>query len=147
MTRSQRKTLPSMRLHGLLALVCLALGAGACSSFSYFDLDLKFGTGFDFVKISTIDSCQLLVTGAANDDIVLPAAQCRASTSGEFGTVEYSTLADSGNITFTLTASAFPSNNPNCKLGDGSTTVEAGKAVRKTATVTAVAMSQPGPCQ
>ena len=42
------------RIVGLLAFAFLALGAGACNSYSYYDLDLKWGTGFDFSKISTI---------------------------------------------------------------------------------------------
>ena len=130
---TQRSKRPSVRLFGLLTLVLLSFGAGACNSYSYYDLDLKFGTGFDFGKISSIYSCHLIVSGAANDDITLDPAQCRVSTSGDFGMVEYSTFADSGNITFTFTASA----STTCKLGDGSTTLPAGMAVRRTGTVTA----------
>jgi hypothetical protein len=138
----------------LFALVLLALGAGACSSYSYYDLDLKWGTGFDFTKISTIVDCHLLVSGAANDDITLQSAAltqqtkvCSTATAGDLGTVEYSTFADSGNITFTLTAFAFPAANPNCKLGEGSITLAAAKGVRMTGTVTATASPAPAmPC-
>jgi len=123
-----QKNRPAVRLFPLLALLLLALGAGACSSYSYYDLDLKFGMGFDFNKISTIDSCHLVVSGAVTDSITLDPGMCRISTNGEFGKVEYSTFADSGNITFFSTT---------CKLGEGSTTLPAGTAVRRTGTVTA----------
>jgi hypothetical protein len=128
----------SARLFGLLALGLLALGAAACNSYSYYDLDLKWGTGFDFTKISTIQDCHLLVSGAANDDITLEPKKCSTATTGDMGMVEYSTFADSGSITFTLTASTKPS-DPNCKLGEGSTTLATGKAVRIPGTVTATA--------
>jgi len=129
------------------ALGLLALAAGACSSYSYYDLDLKWGTGFDFTKISTINACHLVVSGAANDDITLDPKKCATATTGDMGKVEYSTFADSGNITFTLNAFAFPPSNPNCKLGEGSTTLAAAKAVRMTGTVTATASPPPAtPC-
>ena len=134
-------------LFALPALLLLSLGAGSCSSYSYFDLDLKWGTGFDVTKIGSIVSCHLLVSGAANDDITLEPGKCKTATTGDMGMVEYSTFADAGNITFTLNAFQYPESNPNCKLGEGSTTLEAGKAVRKMGTVTATAMAQSGPCQ
>jgi hypothetical protein len=140
MKRAPTKLLP------LFTLLLLAFGAGACSSYSYYDLDLKWGTGFDFSKISTILDCHLLVSGAAQDDITLDFKKCSTATTGDIGTVEYSTFADSGNITFTLTASQKAS-NPNCKLGEGSTTLAAGKGVRVPGVVTATASPPPAtPC-
>jgi hypothetical protein len=136
----------SARLFGLLALGVLALAAGACNSYSYYDLDLKWGTGFDFTKISTIQDCHLLVSGAAKDDIILNSLQCSTATTGDMGMVEYSTFADSGSITVTLTASTKAS-DPNCKMGEGSTTLATGKAVRIPGTVTATASPPPAtPC-
>jgi hypothetical protein len=140
MKRSSMKRLP------LLVMALLSLSAAACSSYSYYDLDLKWGTGFDVVKIGSIQFCHLLVSGAATDDVQLNPANCKTATSGDMGMVEYSTFADSGSITFTLNAYTYPDGNPNCKLGEGSTTLEAGKAVRKTGTVTATAMMAPGTC-
>ncbi len=135
------------RLFLVPAVLWLGLSAGACSSYSYYDLDLKFGSGFDVVKIGSIYSCHLVVTGASSDDVVLDPAHCKTATTGELGTVEYSTFADSGNITFTLKAFQYPEANPNCELGEGSTTLAAGNAVRKTGTVTAMATTPAGPCQ
>ncbi len=137
----------TLRTLALLALVLLAFGAGACSSYSYYDLDLKWGTGFDPVKIGSIVSCHLVVSGSASDDVTLDPAACKTATTGELGKIEYSTFADSGNITFTLNAFQYPESNPNCKLGEGSTTLQAGKAVRVPGTVTAVATTPPTPCQ
>lgn len=137
----------SSKVFPLFALLLLAFGGAACSSYSYYDLDLKWGTGFDVTKIGSIVSCHLVVTGAASDDISLTRAACLGSPSGDIGKVEYSTFADSGSITFTLQGFQYPESNPNCKLGEGSTTLEAAKAVRITGTVTATAMTQPGPCQ
>ncbi len=42
----------SMKLLPLFSLVLLACGAGACSSYSYYDLDSKFGSGFDIPTIN-----------------------------------------------------------------------------------------------
>jgi hypothetical protein len=139
------KTSP-MRVLPLFALLLLAFGAGACSSYSYYDLDLTFGNGFNFNNISTIADCHLLVSGAATDSIQLDPGQCRISTAGEYGKVEYSTFADSGSITFTLNAFQKPANNPNCELGEGSITLEAGTAVRRSGTVTAVTTTPASPC-
>jgi hypothetical protein len=143
---TNRTNRPSAPLFSLLALVLLAVGAAACSSYSYYDLDLKWGTGFDPMKIGSIHDCHLLVTGAATDDIPLDPVRCTMSGT-DLGEIEYSTFADSGSITFTLNAYQYPYGQPNCKLGEGSTTLEAGKGVRMTGTVTAVATTPPGPCQ
>jgi hypothetical protein len=136
----------SMKLLPLFALVLLACGAGACSSYSYYDLDLKFGTGFDIPTINSINTCHLIVSGAANDDIVLEPGRCSTETTGEYGKVEYSTFADSGSITFTLNAFLFPESNANCKLGEGSLTLSAGPAVRMSGTVMATKTTPAGPC-
>jgi hypothetical protein len=137
----------SNKLFPLFALLLLAFGGAACSSYSYYDLDLKWGTGFDVTKIGAIYACNLVVSGAANDNVALDAGKCKTATTGELGKVEYSTFADSGMITFTLQAFQYPPSNPSCKLGEGSLTLDAGQAVRKTGIVTATAMAQTGTCQ
>ena len=137
----------SSKVFPLLALLLLAFGGAACSSYSYYDLDLKWGSGFDPVKIGAIVSCHLVVSGAASDNVTLDAGKCKTATAGDMGTIEYSTFADSGMITFTLNAFQYPESNPNCKLGEGSTTLNAAKAVRLPGTVIATAMAQAGACQ
>lgn len=137
----------SLKVFPLFALLLLAFGGAACSSYSYYDLDLKWGTGFDVTKIGQIVSCHLVVSGAANDNITLEPGRCKTATAGDIGKIEYSTFADSGMITFTLNAFQYPESNPNCKLGEGSTTLEAAKAVRVPGTVIANAMAQSGTCQ
>lgn len=129
----------------LLALVLLACGAGACNSYSYYDLTLKLGTGFDVVKTGSIQHCRLDVSGAVSDSVELNEAACKTAITGDIGTIEYSTFADSGNITFTLRLYQDPESNPLCLLGEGAQTIDAAKAVRKVATITATAPAPENP--
>jgi len=139
------KRLNSSSLSSLLALVLLACSAGACSSYSYYDLDLKLGTGFDVVRIGLIEHCVLDVSGAASDRIEIEPGICKTAVTGEIGTIEYSTFADSGNIIFSLKLYQDPESNPLCLLGEGSTTIEAAKAVRRPGTITATAPAPENP--
>lgn len=137
----------SSRLSSLFALVLLACGAGACNSYSYYDLDLKLdtGKGFNVVTIGLIEHCVLDVSGAASDRIEIDPGICKTATTGEIGTIEYSTFADSGNIVFSLKLYQDPESNPMCLLGEGSTTLEAAKAIRKPGTIIATAPAPENP--
>jgi hypothetical protein len=139
----------STRLFPLFALLLLAAGAGACSSYSYYDLTLKLGTGFDPVTVGSIVSCHVIVTGAASDDIVLDPGKCKTSTTGQIGQIEYSTFADSGSITFTFKAFQYPESNPACEVGEGATTLQAASGSRMTGMITATAPvpGKTGTCQ
>lgn len=134
----------STRLFPLFALTLLALGAGACSSYSYYDLDIKFGTGLDVVTIGSIQHCQVTVSGAANDVFEIDPNNCKLAKTGEVGMVEYSTFADSGNLTFTLHLFQAQENTA-CLIGEGAVTLPAGTAVRRTGTLTATAPAPENP--
>jgi hypothetical protein len=133
------------RVFPLLALVLLACGAGACNSYSYYDLTLKLNTNFNITKTGSIEHCRLDISGAASDSVELDDTVCRTAFTGDLGTVEYSTFADSGSITFTLRLFQDPESNALCLLGEGATTLEAAKAVRRTGTITATAPAPENP--
>ena len=109
----------AVKLFPLLGVVLLALSTQACSSYSYYDLDLKLGSGFDVVKIGSIQFCHMFVTGSVSDDFEVRPEVCKLATTGEIGQVEYSTFADSGSLTFTFKLFQNPQSNPACELGEG----------------------------
>jgi hypothetical protein len=123
---------------GLLILLPFAFAAQGCGNFSYFDVDMKLGTDFNVVAIGRIFSCHVFVTGAASDDFTLPYNKCHAINTGtrDVGTFQYSTLADSGNVTFTLRLFE-RMESAGCELGNGAVTlaVDSGKTVAGTLTV------------
>ena len=104
----------------------LTLAAQACSNYSYVDLDIKLGSGFNTVTINQIEVCHMFVTGAATDDFSARTRGCArppARPRVDMGMFEYSTFADSGNLTFTLKLFEYPESNAACEIGVGSTTV------------------------
>jgi hypothetical protein len=139
MKRAPRFPRLSPRLLALLALLPLALAAQACSNYSYIDLDIKLGSGFNTVTINQIEVCHMFVTGAATDDFQLDAGLCKTTSpaTGDMGMFEYSTFADSGSLTFTLKLFEYPESNAACQIGVGSTTVTIpGSGTRTTGTLT-----------
>jgi hypothetical protein len=136
-TVTRRTSALRSRLLPLLALLPLALAAQACSSYSYYDLDLKMGTGFSIATAGSVQFCHMFVTGAATDDFEVPPAACKTAGMRGFdiGTIEYSTFADAGNVTFTLKLFQYPESNPACELGEASTTLPAGKGTRTPGTI------------
>jgi hypothetical protein len=130
----------------LLALLplTLALSLQACGNYTYIDLDLKVGTGFSTVNNARIKTCHMYVTGASNEDFNIVAANSTDgtcppvnATTSSFGKIDYSTLADSGNVTFTLKLFEGLGQQAGCLLGQGATTVavDPGKTVIGTVTV------------
>jgi hypothetical protein len=121
-----------------LSLLPLAVATQGCSTYSYFDLDLKLGTGFDIVNTGRINSCHMFVTGAATDDFTLSYNTCHTIDTGarEIGKIQYSTFADSGNVTFTLLLFE-RMESAACELGSGAVTlpVDSGKTTIGTLTV------------
>jgi hypothetical protein len=117
------------RLALWFALFPLALLTQACSTYSYFDVDLKLGDGFtNVVQVSRITNCYLNVSGADNANFQLADTACHPdsntlSVSRDLGKVRYSTFADSGDVTFKLTLFERDPSRPECELGHGSTTL------------------------
>jgi hypothetical protein len=135
-----RKQRSGRRLRRLLWLGLLPLAAmsPACNTYSYFDLDMKVGSGFDTVMIGRILSCHVFVGGATTDDFTLDYAKCHTINAGtqDIGKIQYSTFADSGsNVIFTLRLFEKVESDA-CELGHGSTTltVDSGKTVAGTVT-------------
>ncbi len=63
----------------------------------------------------------MFVTGAATDDFPLDAGLCKTTSPAtlDMGMFEYSTFADSGNLTFTLKLFEYPESNAACQIGAG----------------------------
>lgn len=130
----------------VLSLLPLALASQGCSTYSYFDVDMKLGTDFNTVAIGRIFSCHVFVTGAASDNFTLPYNKCHAidPATRDIGKVQYSTFADSGDVVFTLRLFEKMESTP-CELGSGSTTlaVQSAKTVAGTLTVPTLEMGCP----
>jgi hypothetical protein len=122
------------RMAALGVLALAAAGAGGCSEFHYYDIDVTFdistGQFMGTNEISTIQRCVLNVSGADSGQIVMGLEQnCPPMTAAGAGThlgvVEFSTFKDSGSLTFTFDAYDDQTITPNCKTGSGTKTVQA----------------------
>jgi hypothetical protein len=71
------------RLAVWAAVLPLALSAQACSTYSYFDVDLQVDTaqGFNSVAIGLVSNCHVFVTGAATDSFNLGFQDCHTIAS------------------------------------------------------------------
>jgi predicted small secreted protein len=104
-----------------------------CNTYSYFDIDLKLGAGFNTVTKGQIHDCHVFVTGAASDDFHVDAAKCQNVDPATLlmDKIEYSTFADAGNITFTLKLFKGLGEMTACEMGEAGTTlaVQSGKTI------------------
>ena len=125
----------------LLPLAGVVLLAQGCSNYSYFDVDLKLGDGFNtVVQTGNITKCHVFVRGAATDDFLIDDSIClnsnKLASTKELGKVRYSTLADSGDVTFTLRLFHLMETDA-CELGHAATTltINSGNTVAGTISV------------
>jgi hypothetical protein len=86
---------------------------------------------FDVTSADQTSHCQVTVSGASSGKFPLRPGLCPnrrfdGSDPLDAGTFEYSTFAESGTITFTVTAFAGVGQDPACKVGEGSTAVSVG---------------------
>ena len=113
----------------LLALVLALVGTGAagCKDLRYYDVDVTFDTATfgSSGEVSTIQTCHVFVTGAENADFYIRnAGECLGNTTGShLGTFEYSSLAEEGNLTFTMKVYNGLVEDTPCLFGEGSVTV------------------------
>jgi hypothetical protein len=130
-------------LGGLFGLVLAA--TGGCSTYHYYDIDVKFDTAAgQFAgtnEISTIQRCVMVVSGADSGSITMGLAQnCPPMTAAGIGTdmgvVEFSSFADSGNLTFTFNAYDDMTTADSCKTGVGTKTIAASSASTVMDTIT-----------
>ena len=124
------------RLARLLPLLALVAAAG-CNEYHYYDINVKFNLspssgGFEPAgnEVGTLQVCIMTVTGADSDSIRMgPFANgLPVPSNGQLGIVEFSTFADSGNLTFTMSCYDDSTTVPECKAGEGSKTVAASTA-------------------
>jgi hypothetical protein len=113
--------------------IALLGGVAGCSSYHYFDIDVKLDTTLGSNGTSSrIQLCNLTIKnekGGIEDDFPLTrknASDVLCPVSGStIGTFEYSTFKDSGSLTFTVAAyNMLNSVDETCKMGEGSVTVE-----------------------
>ena len=115
------------RLLGLTMMLVLgALGAGGCKDLTYFDVDVKFDQATFLGQVGSVQVCHMYVTGAETHDYVINdnTRSCPPPNQNlEMGIFEYSSLADSGSLTFTMKVYNKFTETDNCLFGQGSTTV------------------------
>ena len=119
----------------LAALLATVTTAG-CAEYHYYDIAVSFNTAppMNFANlndISMVQTCTVEVTGADAASFTFgreqncPPMSSPTSTSSQMGTFEYSSTADSGQLTFTFRA-YFGFAVPECLVGEGSKTVTVG---------------------
>jgi hypothetical protein len=119
----------------LAALLAAATTAG-CAEYKYYDISVRFNTAppMNFngsSDVSTVQTCVVTVTGADSGEYTFGQNQnCPPMSAGgspltDMGTFEYSSTADSGQLTFTFRAYVGPAIQA-CQVGEGSTSVSVG---------------------
>jgi hypothetical protein len=138
-----------------LALGIALLGSTSCSSYHYVVIDVKLDTTLAANGTSsTIQLCYVFVKnekGGIEDEFPLAppgSIDARCPVAGStVGTFEYSTLKDSGSLTFTVAVyDTLSSSSDNCKMGEGSATVPI-KETSNAATLTVMAIGTGAGCQ
>jgi hypothetical protein len=126
-----------MRSWRRLAMVALPvlLGLSGCNTYKYFDVHVTFDatTGnFDTNQAGTVSNCRVTVSGADSFVFELAPGSCPNRTGGNLldaGIFEFSTFADSGNLKFDVDAFQANKENPDCQIGNGSTTIPVSSAM------------------
>jgi len=122
-----------------VAVVPLLLaGAAGCSTYSYFDIDVRLDTSMwgSTAAANEIASCHMFVSGATSDDFDVNGDNpvCPPTPpSTDVGTIKYSTFAESGSVTFTL--KAYKGAGQSCESGEGKTTLNVSMAHTVTGTL------------
>jgi hypothetical protein len=129
-----------------LVLVAVVLGASltaGCKSYHYYDIDVKFMSGFTLENAGMIQICTLNVSGADHGAFAFPDND---STKGpvcpiqsnwpDLGTFEYSTFEDSGTLNFLVSAYNMTAPVPANCFAAGSLSVDATSAITTSDTLT-----------
>jgi hypothetical protein len=144
-----------MRLLTLAVGMAMLLGGSGCSSYRYFDIDVKLDTTLSANGTSSmIQLCYVFVKnekGGIEDDFALTrpnSTDNRCPVSGSsVGTFEYSTFKDSGSLTFSVAVyDSAGAADENCKMGEGSATVPV-KETTNVAPLTVMAIGSAAGCQ
>jgi hypothetical protein len=114
----------------VFALALATLGAAGCKDFHYYDIDVSFA-GFNVGSdISTIQYCRVTVSGAESFQFDIMKNCPPAGADPHMGVFEYSSLADSGSLTFEVKVYNGLPIGPTCEFGAGS------KVIPITSTIT-----------
>jgi hypothetical protein len=125
-----------------VVLAAASLGAAGCNDFHYYDVDVTFNTAAgQFAGINEISTIQVMVMGVSGADngaiqIGPNANGLPLVTGAHLGVFEYSTFADSGQLTFTVAAFDDATSNPQCQTGQGSKMVDATATTRNAVMLT-----------
>jgi hypothetical protein len=129
-----------------LPLLAVILGAalfGGCNTYHYYDIDIQGMSPVTEIQTSTMVFCQLVVSGAASDTIGLAdGTGCPPAGFPDFGTIEYATFADSGQITFTFNGYYMMQVDPNQLCTTASTTLTASDQITQTGTITLTSFNE-----
>jgi hypothetical protein len=126
-----------------MGVVALAAAAG-CSEFHYYDIDVSMvvggSNGFSATaaEVTRIQVLVMTVMGADSGTIYMgPNANgLPLGNTGQLGVVEYSTFKDSGTLNFKVEAyDSSTSIVPNCKVGEGTTAIQASSMTTNTGAV------------
>ena len=120
----------------LLATLLVAATTAGCAEYKYYDIGVRFNIAppMNFngsSDVSTVQTCVVSVSGADSAEYTFGAIQnCPPLSMGgspltDMGTFEYSSTADSGQLTFTFRAYIGPAIQA-CQVGEGSTSVAVG---------------------
>src|SRR5688572_12593153 len=120
----------------LLAALLATVTTAGCAEYKYYDISVRFNTAppMNFngsSDVSTVQNCVVTVSGADSAEYTFGRDQnCPPMSPGgspltDMGTFEYSSTADSGQMTFTFRAYIGPAIQ-DCLVGEGSTIVPVG---------------------
>jgi hypothetical protein len=111
------------RVLALFVVGLAALGAVGCKDFHYYDVDVSFGGSFLGNSVTKTMTCHVYVSGADSTDFYITENCPPPNVGYHVGIFEYSSLADSGHLTFEVkTFNGIPE-GPSCQNGDGMTTI------------------------
>jgi len=120
----------------LLALLLATAASAGCAEYHYYDISVLFNTmpPMNFAgssDVSRVQTCTVEVSGADSAEFTFsdgqncPPVSAAGSPLTDMGTFEYSSTADSGQLTFTFRAYVGPALQE-CLVGQGATTVAVG---------------------
>jgi hypothetical protein len=121
-------------LRNVIVVGVLLLAGMGCSTYSYLDFEVKLDPSFSSITAQSISHCHMFVTGAVTDDFTIPelrddkTALCPPNQgTTDITRVNYSTFAESGDVTFTLNAYTGSTEKPDCLFAQGATTMKIAK--------------------
>ena len=132
-------------LRVLRAMPILLLGAafaGGCSTYHYYDIDIKAMSPVTETEISVMNFCEVLVSGADSGSVALTGGNgCPPAGFPDIGTFEFSTFADSGQITFTFNG-YIQNLDPSGLCTTAVTTMTASSTITQSGTITAMSFNE-----